>query len=51
MQTSRIVDRPFDPLGQILGSKGVTPKPPFYIEDMSSKNPRFKGHMGPLFSQ
>ncbi|HBO42006.1 MAG TPA: ribose-phosphate pyrophosphokinase [Spirochaetaceae bacterium] len=38
-------------LGQILGSKGVTPKPPFYIEDMSSKNPRFKGHMGPLFSQ
>ncbi|ADK80566.1 ribose-phosphate diphosphokinase [Sediminispirochaeta smaragdinae] len=24
--------------------------PPFYNEDMSSKNPRWKGHMGPLFS-
>jgi ribose-phosphate pyrophosphokinase len=38
-------------LGQILGSKTFVTKPPYYIEDMSSKNPRFKGYMGPLFSQ
>lgn len=38
-------------LGQILGSKSHVTKPPYYIEDMSSKNPRFKGYMGPLFSQ
>lgn len=38
-------------LGPILGSSGYQPKPPFYTEDMSSKNPRFKGHIGPLFNQ
>ena len=25
-------------------------QPPYYTEDMSSKNPRWKGKLGPLFS-
>lgn len=37
-------------LGQTIGSKTFVVKPPYYIEDMSSKNPRWKGSLGPLFS-
>lgn len=36
-------------LGQTIGSKSFVVKPPYYIEDMSSKNPRWKGSLGPLF--
>lgn len=36
-------------LGQTIGSKAFDVKPPYYIEDMSSKNPRWKGSLGPLF--
>lgn len=36
-------------LGQTIGSKTFVVKPPYYIEDMSSKNPRWKGSLGPLF--
>lgn len=36
-------------LGQTIGSKAFVVKPPYYIEDMSSKNPRWKGSLGPLF--
>ncbi len=35
---------------QILLPGAPALQPPFYNEDMSSKNPRWKGHMGPLFS-
>jgi len=36
---------------QILDSKAPPLKKPLYNEDMSSKNPRWKGHMGPLFGR
>jgi ribose-phosphate pyrophosphokinase len=35
---------------QILLPGAPALQPPLYNEDMSSKNPRWKGHMGPLFS-
>ena len=34
----------------IVGPEEEKLKPPLYAEDMSSKNPRWKGKMGPLFS-
>ncbi|MGC9311915.1 MAG: phosphoribosyltransferase family protein [Sediminispirochaetaceae bacterium] len=34
----------------ILGHPDEKLSPPLYSEDMSSKNPRWKGNMGPLFS-
>ncbi len=37
-------------LGQTIGTKSLKLKPPYYIEDMSSKNPRWKGGLGPLFN-
>jgi ribose-phosphate pyrophosphokinase len=35
---------------QTLGITGEPLKKPHYTEDISSKNPRWKGHMGPLFT-
>ena len=35
---------------RLCGPEGEEIKPPLYAEDMSSKNPRWKGKMGPLFS-
>lgn len=35
-------------LGQTIGTKTLVVPPPYYIEDMSSKNPRWKGSLGPL---
>ena len=37
-------------LGQTIGSKTLIVKPPYYIADMASKNPRWKGALGPLFN-
>ncbi len=37
-------------LMQTLGGDSVPDKRALYIEDMSSKNPRWKGKLGPLFS-
>ncbi|HAE21425.1 MAG TPA: ribose-phosphate pyrophosphokinase [Spirochaetaceae bacterium] len=37
-------------LGQNIGTKTLVVRPPHYIEDMSSKNPRWKGALGPLFN-
>jgi ribose-phosphate pyrophosphokinase len=35
---------------EILGRKDEQLAPPLYTEDMSSKNPRWRGAMGPLYS-
>jgi len=35
---------------EILGRKDEQLSPPLYTEDMSSKNPRWRGAMGPLYS-
>jgi ribose-phosphate pyrophosphokinase len=35
---------------RILQPDAPSLAPPLYSEDMSSKNPRWRGHMGPLFS-
>lgn len=35
---------------EILGRKDEQLAPPLYTEDMSSKNPRWRGSMGPLYS-
>ncbi len=37
-------------LGHTIGTKTLMLKPPYYIEDMSSKNPRWQGGLGPLFN-
>jgi ribose-phosphate pyrophosphokinase len=47
LQISRWIARH---LGQTIGTKTLIVKPPYYIEDMSSKNPRWKGPRGSSFN-
>jgi len=35
---------------KIMGREEALLSPPLYTEDMSSKNPRWRGQMGPLYS-